>query len=284
MKPRAPRSGATLAGFLLLGAWACARSPRAPQTLPPPSPMEALEVSSLLAELEGQAESVRRYQGLVRVRGRGPEGGFDARLAILFERPGQSPEGGGRLRVELFGPFGSTQWSAVATPEEISAYFPGKPGRRHYLKEPDVPDVVARLLGVRLGSEDMMAALSGVGVPLTAASPAHGYRRGGRRFVEIGAPSKRVLEVDEQGQVVSAHAESYRISYPSPWKSRGRRFPDEIAIENETVRARLAAEDVDVNVALDPEAFVLEIPADAVRLRPAEIEGEAVFVIGREPS
>jgi len=272
MKPRAPRSSALLAGFLLLAA--CARTPQAPEALPPPVPISAAEVSSLLGELQRQAESVRRYQGFVRVRGRGPEGGFDARLAVLFERPH-------RLRVELLGPFGSTRWSAVAGREEISVYFPG---RRHYLRESDVADVVARLLGLRLRSEDMMAALSGVGVSLHSSSPAVGYRRGAVRFLEIETPSKRVLELNEEGQVVSALSESYRVSYPGSWKSRGHPFPDELSMENESVRARLTAQDVDVNVELDPETFVLDIPADAVRLRPAEVEGEAVFVIGREPS
>jgi hypothetical protein len=236
--------------------------------------METAEVASILEDLHLQAESVRRYQGLVRVRGRGPEGSFDARLAVLFERPD-------RLRVELLGAFGGTRWSAVASPEEITAYFPG---RRHYLRESDVAEVVARLLGIRLRSEDMMAALSGVGVPLYSSSPALGYRNGTARFIEIDAPSRRTLEVNDEGQVVSAQSQSYRVFYPRSWKSRRRLFPDELTIENESVRASLIAQDVDVNVALSPEAFVLEIPADAVRLRPAEIEGEAVFVIGKEPS
>ncbi len=272
MNPRAARSK----GFLVLALFlsGCARAPRAPEALPPPVPMEAAEVSSLLDELKRQAESVRRYQGLVRVRGRGPDGGFDARLAVFFERPD-------RLRVELLGAFGGTRWSAVASREEITAYFPG---RRHYLRESDVADVVARLLGLRLRSEDMMAALSGAGAPLHSSSPVLGYRRGQVRFLELEAPSKRILQLDDDGQVVSAQSERYRVSYPSSWKSRGRPFPDELAIENESVRARLETEEVDVNVELDPETFVLDIPADAVRLRPAEVEGEAVFVIGREPS
>lgn len=272
MRLRAPRSNVVLAGILLLAAAGCARSPRVPEALPPPVPMEASEVSTLLEELRRQGESVRRFQGLVRVRGKGPDGGFDARLAVLFERPL-------RLRVELLGPFGGTRWSVVASGDGISAYFPG---RRQYLTEKDVPDVVSRLLGVRLGVMEMMAALSGVGVPLDSSSSV-GYRRGRHRFIELEPPSTGVLQVNEEDQVVEARAESYRVSYPGSWKSRGRPFPDEIEIQNESVRARLAAEDVDVNVELDPEAFVLQIPADAVRLRPAEVDGEAVFVIGREP-
>jgi hypothetical protein len=235
--------------------------------------MEAAEVTSLLDELHRQSESVRRYQGLVGVRGRGPDGSFDARLAVFFERPD-------RLRVELLGVFGGTRWSAVASREEITAYFPG---RRHYLREPDVAGVVARLLGLRLGPEDMMAALSGVGLSVESSSPVFGYRRGVRRFLDFEAPPKRTLELDDDGQVVSAQSESYRVAYPGSWKSRGRKFPDELTIENENVRARLQTNEVDVNVQLDPETFVLEIPNDAERLRPAEIDSESVFVVGREP-
>jgi len=272
MNPRAPRSQRFFFLFLLFSG--CARVPRAPEALVRPVPMEAAEVSSLLDELRRQAESVRRYQGLVRVRGRARGGGFDARLAVFFERPD-------RLRVELLGAFGATRWSAVAGREEITAYFPG---RRHYLREPDVADVVARLLGLRLRTEDMMAALSGVGVSLDTSTPALGYRRGATRLLEFETPPKRILELNADGQVVSAQSESYRVSYPGSWKRRGRPFPDELTIENESVRARLETNEVDVNVELDPETFHLEIPADAERLRPAEIDGEAVFVLGREPS
>ena len=145
-------------------------------------------------------------------------------------------------------------------------------------------DVIARLLGLRLRPEDMMAALSGVGLSLDSSSPVLGYRRGALRFLEIETPSKRILELNDDGQVVSAHSESYRVSYPGSWKSRGRPFPGELTIENESVRARLETNEVDVNVDLDPETFLLEIPADAERLRPAEIDGQSVFVIGRDPS
>jgi hypothetical protein len=210
----------------------------------------------------------------VRVRGRGPEGGFDARLGVWFERPS-------RLRVELLGAFGGTRWSAVASGEEITAYFPGK---RHYLREPDVADVVGRLLGIRLRAEDMMAALSGAGIPLDDSQEARGLRRGALRVLELAGPSKSAVDIDVGSRVVSARCQGYRVSYPSSWMSRGRLFPDELQLENESVRARLETEEVDVNVALDPETFLLSIPPDAVRLRPAEVGSESVFVIAREPS
>jgi hypothetical protein len=45
------------------------------------------------------------------------------------------------------------------------------------------------------------------------------------------------------------------------------------------MRITLGAEDVDINVPLDPKAFELEIPDGAARLKPADVAGEAVFVV-----
>jgi hypothetical protein len=272
----------------------CARRPSTPANSA--APLDEAEIRALLEDLERQEASVQRYRGLVRVRGRGPEGSFDVRLAVFFQRPGAlSPSGGlvpqrealgvgpqrteGRLRVELLGAFGGTHWSAVANEDEITAYFPSK---KHYLREPAVEEVVERLLGIRLGTRQMMAALSGSGFPAGTHETVRGYRRGSIRVLELGGP-ERTLEIGEDGQVLSARAEIYRISYPTSWKSRGRLFPDELRIESQSVRARLETSDVDVNVALEPDTFVLDVPADARRLRLAEIDGQSVFVLGREP-
>jgi hypothetical protein len=146
-----------------------------------------------------------------------------------------------------------------------------------------VGEILERLLGIRLGTREMMAALSGAGFPPGASERFRGYRRGNVRVLELGEPHERILEIGEDGQVLSGRTGSYRISYPTSWKSRGRPFPDELRIENDSVRARLETSDVDVNVSLEPDTFVLDVPPDAVRLRPAEIEGESVFVIAREP-
>ena len=49
------------------------------------------------------------------------------------------------------------------------------------------------------------------------------------------------------------------------------------------VLATLTPEDVDINIQLDPEAFVVEIPDGAERLRPSDVAGEAVFVVTPKP-
>jgi hypothetical protein len=235
--------------------------------------MEETEVDAALSALDRQLGSVRRYQGIVRVRGRGPDGGFDARLVVIFERPDA-------LRVELLGAFAGTRWSAVAGAERIRAYFPS---RRQYLEEEDVQDVVGRLLGLRLNPAEVMSVLAGVGAPLGPATRAAGERRGSLAILSLEGSETARIELDSDGQVVRAAGPAYRVSYPTRWKRRGRHFPDELVLENDSIRVVLTTEDVDVNVALDPEAFVLEIPEDAQRLRPAEVDGEAVFVIAADP-
>ena len=44
------------------------------------------------------------------------------------------------------------------------------------------------------------------------------------------------------------------------------------------LEASLSVDDLDINIRLDPEAFVVTLPAGADRLGLAQIGGEAVFV------
>ncbi len=242
----------------------CARTPQ-----PPPDrvALTELELASTVARLEQELSSVRRYQALVNVRGRGPDGGFTAKLVLIFERPDQ-------LRLELLaGLLGSTQWSAVADERRITVYFPG---RREFLREEAVRDVVGELLGVALLPRDVMALVSGVGVDLLGAQPAAGFRQGETIQIELASGAR--LSLDEAGQVREAEGVDYQVSYPTPWKRRGRHVPDQLRLSSETISATLTVEAMDVNTSLDGEAFLLEIPDDAERLQLTQIGGEAVFV------
>ena len=237
--------------------------------LPPPVPVETDAVRVTLEVLAAEAASVRRYQGFVRLRGRGPDGGFSGRLVVVFERPHH-------LRVDLLGAFGSTRWSVVATDEGVRVVFPGP---RHYVEEEDTADVVARLLGVRLGVHEMMALLSGSGIPLDG-EPVSAFRQGPVTVVSWSDGER--IELREDGQIASVQTSRYRVAYPSTWKRRRRHVPDTIRLETDALTVTLTPEDVDVNIRVDPEAFVVEIPDGYERLRPSDISGEAVFVVTEE--
>ncbi len=238
--------------------------------LPPPVPVELDSVRASLEALAAEGASVRRYQGFVRLRGRGPDGGFSGRLVVVFERPHH-------LRVDLLGAFGSTRWSVVATDAGITVVFPGP---RQYVEEDDTADVMRRLLGIRLNVHEMMALLAGVGIPLDG-EPVEAFRQGAVTVVSWSEGER--IELTEDGQIASVQTSRYRVAYPSPWKRRRRHVPDTIRLETDTLTVTLTPEDVDVNIRLDPEAFVVEIPDGAERLGPSDISGEAVFVVTPKP-
>lgn len=237
--------------------------------LPPETPISTAEVDPLLEELERKESSVARYQAVLKVRGKGPEGRFNATQILVFERPD-------RMRVELLGAFGSTRWTTVALGEEIVVYIPS---RRQFLKETDVARVVGVLLGVTLGTEEIMAMLSGTGLPIRGRRASRAFRRGETIRIELEEGS---LEVEE-GQVQVAAGLHYRVSYPTRWKALGRQVPDRINLETADLQASLKIEDLDVNIPLKPEVFFLALPDDAQRLELHQIGGEAVFVRTEKP-
>ncbi len=210
-----------------------------------------------------------RYQAILKVRGQGPEGRFSATQVLVFERPD-------RMRVELLGAFGSTRWITVATGEEILVYIPS---RRQFLKDTDVARVVGALLGVALSTQEIMAMLSGNGLPLKSRRAQRAFRRGESTRIEIDGGS---LEIEE-GQVRVATGSNYRVSYPTRWKDSGRQVPDLINLETGELQASLKIEDLDVNIPLKPEVFRVVLPDDAERLELHQIGGEAVFVKTEKP-
>ncbi|MFQ5789349.1 MAG: hypothetical protein ACE5JI_02625 [Acidobacteriota bacterium] len=291
--------------------------------------------------LQREARSVVRYQAVLRMRGRGPEGRFQATQVLVFERPD-------RVRLELLGAFGSTRWVAVASGGEITVVFPG---RREFLREARVEEVVRVLLGIPLSAEEVMAVLAGTGLPLEHYRPVDASREGsvlrihlqlkgafspravaesterepwgwGPKAVMEGAFSPRppaagsvstgglrpseergrwwrkVAEsterepwgwgpkalmdspvvVLEDSQVLEASHGEYRVVYPTAWKKSGRQVPHRIEIRSDQIHATLNIDDLDVNVRLHPDAFALELPDGASRLRLTEIGDEAVFV------
>jgi len=231
-------------------------------------PLESDAANRLVAELEQDAQSVERYQAVVRVRGEGPEGRFSATELVLFERPD-------RVRVELLATFGSSRFIAVTGGGEITVFFPRS---REYLEESAVEDVVAALLGIRLNPQEVMAILSGTGLPLGGQGAVRGEQRRDRVRVHLAQGT-----VDIEGeQVREARTSAYRVVYPTEWKRMRRGAPDRIEVASDKIEASLTVEDLDINVRLDPEAFVISLPEGASRLDLAQIEGEAVFVRPRQ--
>jgi hypothetical protein len=253
-------------GFLVafIGLTILADCSRRPVSTAPAVPLSQDEVGQLLAELERDEERVVRYQAVLRVRGKGPEGKFRATQVIVFERPD-------RVRVELLGAFGPSRWIAVTASGEITVLFPG---RREYLEETAVEDVVGALIGIPLSPPEVMAILAGSGLPLGNHRAVNGEKRGDSVRLDLGRASIQVKD----NQVQEAQKAGYRVSYPTSWKQSGRTVPDRVDIQGENLQVSITVDDLDVNVKLDPDAFVVKLPPGADRLNLAQIGGEAIFV------
>jgi outer membrane lipoprotein-sorting protein len=203
------------------------------------------------------------------VRGSGPEGRFSATLLVAFERPD-------KLRVELLAPFGGSRWLAVVRGEEVTVLFPS---RREFLRQAAVSEVLAALVGVRWEAGEVMAVLSGSGVPLGGAPPTCAFQEGETLRLEFGLDDGATQSLRLRGaQVIEASTPEYRVRYPTAWTSRRRSAPDRIEVGDEKLAASLVVSDLDINVSMDPELFRLEIPPGTSRVEVREIEGEAFFV------
>jgi len=247
--------------LILLALSSCAR--RAPSGPPLPLPLE--EAAWRLEPVRQQELTVARYQAVARARGSGPQGRFSATLLLAFERPD-------RLRVELLGPLGSSRWMAIVAGGEITVLFPS---RREFLQERAVPEVLAALVGVRWGPDEIMAVLSGAGLPLHESTLIAAFQEGST--VRVGLADELSLRLSGE-QVIEANARGYRVRYPSAWRSKGRAAPDRIELESQDVSVALAMLDLDVNVRLRSEVFELSIPQGTTRVELAEVGGEAFFV------
>jgi hypothetical protein len=243
-----------------VGLNSCARSVSTVAT----EPITLEETERLLDLLKREEKAIARYQAVLKIRGEGPEGRFRATQVLVFERPN-------RIRVELLGAFGATRWIAVASDGEIVVWFPS---RGEYLRESRIEEVVGVLLGVRLSLEEVMAALAGSGLPLADRRPVGAVGKPGMTRIDLGGD---VIELEGE-QVRKAEGVDYQVTYPTRWKDRRRQVPDRVEIHTSELQASIRVEDLDVNVQLHPEAFVLELPEDAERLELHQISGEAVFV------
>jgi len=230
---------------------------------PPKTPLPLDEAAQLVESVREQTESVKRYQSIVRLRGKGAEGRFRATLVVAFEKPD-------RLHVELLaGPFESSQWTAVAKEGEITVVFPS---RREWVRESHVAAAVDTLLGVELEVEDVQALLSGTGLRRSLLQASHAEREG---------PLSRVALLEgeltlQASQVLEAKTPKYRIRYPSRWKSEGRAVPDRIEIWTKELEASLLVEDADVNVAIDASVFEPVIPEGSRQVELSRVGDESV--------
>ena len=256
------RALATLAIVLALSACAARTPPRPTGTAgPDPSAVEAFSTATAACRgfrsLTGELSLSGRAAG-ERIRGRV--------IAGL--------EAGGSVRLEGVAPFGPPVFILAGKAEKATLLLP----REHrVLTDTPVAALLERLTGLALSADDLRLMVSGC--LADNAAPAEGRRwPGGWQAVTL-APDRVAYVRHQQGRpvVVAADYGPWHVDYAEhlsgyPRVVRVRRTGDVTT----DVTARVG--ELEVNTAINPLAFTLEVPSDADPMTLDELRSVAPLV------
>ncbi len=234
---------------------ACAsRTPPRPVGAPVPDPSAADAFAAATAACAG----FRSMEGELALSGRAA--GERVRGRILT-----GLESGGAVRLEAVAPFGAPFFILAGRSERATLVLPRE---RRVLADTRVADVLERLTGLALGADDLRLILSGCLVE--RAEPSAGRQWGGGwRAVTIGPDRVAYLRVQNgQSVVTAADYGAWRVDYSAhaagfPRVIRIRSAPDPGSPGDAGIDIIARIEQLHVNTAINPLAWVVEIPSGA---------------------
>jgi hypothetical protein len=170
----------------------------------------------------------------------------------------------GRVRLEAVAPFGAPVFILAADTEAATLFLP-RDGR--VVRDATVADLLAAISGVPLTGQDLHAALVGCGLARREVGGGRSYGQGWWS-VDLGDGGTAWLRSIRDGppQLVAARTSHVTLEY-GEFADHGPRAVRFVAADDPPRRRgvdltlRLAA--VDVNVELPPDAFHVQVPADA---------------------
>lgn len=253
---------------IALGLSACAaRTPPRPAGSPGPDPTAIEAFIKATAACRG----FRSMTGELSLSGRAAGERIRGRVIAGLET-------GGSVRLEGVAPFGPPVFILAGRAEQATLLLP----REHrVLKHTAVSAVLERLTGLALSADDLRLIVSGCLVD--NAAPTEGKQwPGGWQAVSLGADRVAYVRlIQEQPTVVAADYGPWHVDYSEhlsgyPRVVRVRRAGDATT----DIVARLG--ELEVNTAINPLAFTLEIPSDADPMTLDELRSVAPLVT-KEP-
>jgi outer membrane lipoprotein-sorting protein len=164
----------------------------------------------------------------------------------------------GSLRFEAVAPFGQPFFILAGRENRATLLLPRED---QVLKEAPVPDVLARLTGLSLSATDLRLILTGCLSEGAASSGGRSFG-GDWRAVDLDSGVIAYLRrIDGAPAVVAADHGHWRVDY-SMHRSG---FPRQVRLRSIAgdVDMTAALEQVEINTAIDPRAFEVEVPASA---------------------
>lgn len=217
----------------------------------PGTPLQ--DVAALHAEISNACAGVRSLTAELALSGRAGDQTLRGRALAGFEAPDA-------MRLEALAPFGAPAFILVARGGRATLLLP-RDGRVLEGAEPE--DILGALTGVALGPADLQAILAGCVVP--SPKPVRGWQHGDRwRTIELAGGERLYLQrTGDEWQLRAARRGAWQIEY-NAWQ---RRFPRAVRLrsaEAPAVDMTAVISQLETNVPIDPAAFDVDVPRDAV--------------------
>lgn len=233
------------------------------------------EFESLFGSVVAECRRVRSVETMIALSGRGGGGRLRGRVRAGLAAPGS-------MRLEGLAPFGAPVFYLVASPAGATLWL-----TREARVVTGVPatDLLASLTGIPFGSDDLRAVLTGCLVP--DPRPTAGRRYGDWVAVDLaGGAVAWLRRIDGEHHLIAGTRDGLRIEYGE----FRRRLPRQVRVVSDEpggepstdLTARLSQ--VNLNVALAPEAFSLSVPADVEPATLEELRGAGPLEVPVDPT
>lgn len=238
--------------FLLL----VACTPKAP-SLPSGAGAPFPNFEAAYEEAIARCRGVRTLSAAIDLSGRAGSTRLRGTIHAGFEAPD-------RLRLEGVGPFGRTVFVLVAKGNGSTLLLPRDD---RVLRDAPPASIVEALAGVPLGAEELRAAVAGCGLGIIQPSAGRAYERQWAA-VEAGDTTIYLQQVNGRWRMAAASRGPLTVHYTEFATDR----PSTVRVRTAPVAPGAAADlslklsQVEINVALAPKVFEVEIPRDAAPL------------------
>lgn len=235
--------------FLLLAA--C--TPKAP-SLPSGAGAPFADFKTAYEEAIARCRGVRTLSAAIDLSGRAGSTRLRGTIHAGFEAPGA-------LRLEGVGPFGRTVFVLVAKGNGSTLLLPRED---RVLRDAPPASIVEALAGVALGADELRAALAGCGLGIIQPSAGRTYE-GVWAAVEDGDITIYLRQVNGRWRIAAASRGPLTVHYTDFASDR----PSTVRVRTAPLAPGAAADlslkvsQVEINVALAPRVFEVEVPRDA---------------------
>lgn len=258
---------AALVAAAVFCASCAARAPARPGGSSTPDP----DASAVYEQATRQCRGLRTMTASLRLSGRVGDQRLRGTLLTGLEGPAS-------LRFEAVAPFGQPLFILAGRDNRATLLLPRD---NRVLADRAVPDLLERLIGLRLSASDVRLLLAGCLVATPEPSDGRAWGAGWRSVTVAPGVMAYLKVVHGVPQVVAADHASWRIDYADHRSGWPRRVRIRTAADR-TVDFTATIDELEVNTAIDVRAFVADVPGTAIPMSLDELRSVAPLSV-RDP-